>query len=296
MMRTTCPACSRSIVVYPTWVGTTTECPHCRHSFTVPAGLAEGDPVRTAEENRPYSPPLPERTEWTPQPARPDAGPPLPDRVGAWMGAYTGDGPPPPMNLGKRIMMAFLGLFLTALFGSLFFFLIYSFVEVQASQSWQVAKGKILGSGVGTKTERTSRGRRYTVYSAAVAYEYTVDGKTLTGSQLGFGSDQTYGFLAGSVAGRYKEGQEVPVYYDPADPKHAVLQRTVLFGSFIMGGVGLFVFYVGLRLLLTHVLPTMKSSNSRWLPWSRRITWPDVPLVAFGVFFLILWLPMLFGL
>jgi hypothetical protein len=33
MMRTQCPAYSRAVVVYPTWVGTTTECPHCRGQF-----------------------------------------------------------------------------------------------------------------------------------------------------------------------------------------------------------------------------------------------------------------------
>ncbi len=50
MLRTNCPGCSRAVVVYPTWVGTQTECPHCHHSFTVPAHLAEEAPAEVVAQ------------------------------------------------------------------------------------------------------------------------------------------------------------------------------------------------------------------------------------------------------
>jgi hypothetical protein len=41
--------------------------------------------------------------------------------------------------------------------------------------------------------------------------------------------------------------------------------------------------------------PTIASTNSRWLPWSRRFTWPDLPLTVLGAIGLVFWVPMLFG-
>jgi len=88
----------------------------------------------------------------------------------------------------------------------------------------------------------------------------------------------------------------VTVYHDPADPKSAVLQREVLFGGYLFALVGLFVGYIGVRLLMVAWTPTLASSTSRWLPWSRRFTWIDLPLTVLGAIGLLLWLPMLFGL
>jgi hypothetical protein len=221
---------------------------------------------------------------------------PIIDRIGRWIGAHASDEPPAPMGIGKRILYGLLGLFLTALFGGLFAWAVYSFVEAQASQKWPSVQGKVISAGLGTKVGRTSRGRRTVEYSAAVVYQYTVQGQEHTSAQLAFGPEQNYSFVARAVAERYHKDQKVTVYYDPANPKNAVLQREVLFGGYVYGFVGLFVGFCGLRLVLLSFTPMMASKNSRWLPWSHRFTWPDLPLLIVGALGLVLWIPMLFGL
>jgi hypothetical protein len=56
----------------------------------------------------------------------------------------------------------------------------------------------------------------------------------------------------------------------------------------------LFGGYWGLRCLL--LAPALASRNSRWLPWSHRFTWPDLPLTIVGVIGTLAWMAMMSGL
>src|SRR5262249_9806680 len=101
---------------------------------------------------------------------------------------------------------------------------------------------------------------------------------------------------ARALAAKYQPGERVTVYYDPADPKYAVLRREVQASTFLYGFFGLMVSCVGLRMFFIAVFPVISSSNSRWFPWSYRVTWPDLLLVV-GVFLgAFLLVPMLLGL
>lgn len=55
-----------------------------------------------------------------------------------------------------------------------------------------------------------------------LAYRYTVSGETRVGRMLRFGHDGNDGTR---LARRYREGSQVTVYYDPANPARAVIER-----------------------------------------------------------------------
>jgi len=57
-----------------------------------------------------------------------------------------------------------------------------------------------------------------------VVYEYKVNGRRFTGHRISVG-EIAGDFAAESTVNRYPQGAEVEVYYNPADPKQAVLER-----------------------------------------------------------------------
>jgi hypothetical protein len=285
MIRHRCPECGELLVNSPSAAGLTITCPHCRSPVEVPpeGTVARGEVAR-----------VPAGMEALPESDRAEES--VLDRIGGVVGAHTADGPPGPLTARKRIVLGVFGLVLAALFGGMFVWAVSEFAACRASRNWPSAPGQVEGAGVLEEISRTRRGRERVEYSTVVRYKYAVQGRDHTGARVGFGPSQSYSFLASELAGQYRPGQPVTVYYDPADPKNAVLRREVLFGGYVYGFVGLFGGFWGVRLLLVSVTPTTRTADSRWLPWSRRVTWPDLPLVVLGVIGVVLWVPMLFGL
>lgn len=85
------------------------------------------------------------------------------------------------------------------------------------------------------------RNHRRAPFSSAVGYAYTVDGQGYTGSRYSLGeganaAGRTFtseAEAAERAAARYRVGQDIPVYYDPADPAEAVLQPGANWGSYV---------------------------------------------------------------
>ncbi|TDU66137.1 uncharacterized protein DUF3592 [Prosthecobacter fusiformis] len=121
--------------------------------------------------------------------------------------------------------------------------------KMKTSESWPVAAGKVLHSEVAEA--RTRAGATTRMYEARVTYEYEVDGQTYKGDQIGFmdGSSSNRSDAAVIVNAR-PVGKEVPVYYDPANPHEACLERkTGKLPWLMMGGGGLGLLF-GARLLV----------------------------------------------
>jgi len=59
---------------------------------------------------------------------------------------------------------------------------------------------------------------------ARIAYRYSVNGKRYTGKRVSIGDDMGNGDIAGLLK-KYPRGKVVEVFYDPADPARAVLER-----------------------------------------------------------------------
>jgi hypothetical protein len=182
------------------------------------------------------------------------------------------------------------------LFGATGVWAIGSFFAASASRDWPSVNGVVDAVGVNEDVTRSSRGRQIVTYSAVVVAKYTVQGKEYTCRRIAFGHEDSYQFLARDLASQYYVGQVVEVYYAPNNPENSVLRREVLFGAHLDAIMGVCGGLFGLRLLLLAFAPTRASANSRWLPWSRRFTWLDLPIALFGAVSFVLMVPKLLGL
>jgi hypothetical protein len=99
--------------------------------------------------------------------------------------------------------------------------------KAKGAQNWPFVAGTVVHSGVDVRRSSNGRGSTTTSYYPVVAYEYEVQGHRyrsdkLNFGQVGYGSART----AEAKAAPYLPGNRVNVYYDPADPGVAVLERT----------------------------------------------------------------------
>ena len=116
------------------------------------------------------------------------------------------------------------------------------------SESWPFTEGEVVSSHV--KSRHDSDGD--TSYSAAVRYEYEVNGTTYVSRTISFGRKLYFGRAsAEDVAAMYPVGEKVTVYYDPNNPKIATLEPGISVGSFIVLGLSAVFLIVGLWFLLS---------------------------------------------
>jgi len=100
----------------------------------------------------------------------------------------------------------------------------------RAAQAWPTTTGVVLDSFVETATSYDSTSNAETTsFTPRVTYEYEVNGQRYRSDRLKT-SDGFFraGLLPGSaeaVVARYPAGAQVFVYYNPANPHEAVLER-----------------------------------------------------------------------
>ncbi len=148
--------------------------------------------------------------------------------------------------------------------GMLAFAVIYKLVEVSAARRWPATTGKILSSGIAARRKPSSPHGNDVANYPEVIYEYRVGGRRYRGERLSIG--ETAGnFGVEETLARYPAGATVTVYYNPANPAEAVLERdlppqfargiTYAFMIFL-GGAAILLFSVtNVPKLLAEVLP-----------------------------------------
>jgi len=133
-------------------------------------------------------------------------------------------------NIGMLIGLFCVGIFVLA-FGGVGVFLIYrtrkNKQQADASLGWPSTPGQILAADVQHGVSTDSDGDRRDSYSPRVRYSYHANNADYTGDKLGFGFVTGYGSESKARAAlmKYPIGGQVTVYYDPADPGNAVLER-----------------------------------------------------------------------
>ena len=121
--------------------------------------------------------------------------------------------------------------------GGLLYYYFQQRRKAQTSSGWPATEGKIVRSWVKTSTSWDSDYRtRTTAYYPAVQYEYTVLGKTYTGSRISFGgtAGKSTRRAAEAALEGYPVGASVTVYYNPHNPQDAVLERTMHGGPLML--------------------------------------------------------------
>ncbi len=130
--------------------------------------------------------------------------------------------------------------------------------EVKAAQNWQTTRGKIIRSEIGHQKKRDLDDQERVLNVPAVAYEYTVNGQKFNAERISLAEIIPESEIEATVE-RYPVGAAVTVYYNPANPREAVLERAlpVDFGK---GLAGLFALFGGgglLALLVVGKVPEL---------------------------------------
>jgi hypothetical protein len=131
---------------------------------------------------------------------------------------------------GILIGLFCVGLFVLA-FGGGGAFLLYrtrkNKQQADASLGLPSAIGQIVEADVHHSRSTDSEGDSRDSYTPHVRYTYHANGADYTGDKITFGFVSGYGSESKARAGlmKYPIGGQVPVYYDPANPEKAVLER-----------------------------------------------------------------------
>jgi hypothetical protein len=116
----------------------------------------------------------------------------------------------------------------------------------RASEKWPETEGVITLSQV-RHGKYSPRNNDWTVVTS-IKYEYEVGGRRYVSERVSFGA-MTSDADRRTEAAMYGEGMRFPVYYDPADPKVAVLETGVQGGVYTGLVIGAVCALIGLVLM-----------------------------------------------
>ncbi len=99
---------------------------------------------------------------------------------------------------------------------------------VGPTRNWAAASATILNTTIEANTGTTVDGDVSTTYYPKVLYEYQVNGQAYRSDKRVLGSEVGKGLKSWAERdiAAYQRGTTVPVYYNPANPAEAVLERT----------------------------------------------------------------------
>jgi len=128
--------------------------------------------------------------------------------------------------------------------------IIYLTLRVRKAARWTEGRARITQAKV--QVDHSHFDKTRAINQAALAYEFTVGGKTIHGKRISLGLapaervDQTLK--------RYRPGAEVPVYYDPENPRDCVLERDppVSFGCLWGGTITVLLLYASAWIWMTN--------------------------------------------
>ncbi|TPN48987.1 DUF3592 domain-containing protein [Mesorhizobium sp. B1-1-9] len=127
--------------------------------------------------------------------------------------------------------------FVCAVAGMLSFITVMKWREVRALSHWLPTPGKIISSrvearevrssGAGSDSSDTTEMRNF----PAITFEYKVGGKKFQSSRYSV-QENLGNFEVTETLAQFPRGADVTVFYNPADPSEAVIERTMPDGAF----------------------------------------------------------------
>lgn len=124
--------------------------------------------------------------------------------------------------------------------------------DIRQASRWPSTRGKVVTNMIESIKNRPGD-PGYNFHDTEVTnlplveYEYHVGGKQYRGKRITIG-EKTSGYEIEEILDRYPVGTEVTVYYDPADPQKAVLERDFPRWVWLVGG-GCFLASIAVPLL-----------------------------------------------
>lgn len=133
----------------------------------------------------------------------------------------------------STIFLIFFTLFWTALVGVFNTVIISDIIRREQAQSYPSTRGTVIRSVI-----KETGSSDDTTYSPEIDFTYPVNGKTYSSNTYRYGQvGSSQRSHADSVVAQYVVGQQVVVYYNPADPTDAILDRDTQ-------GMDLFLFLI----------------------------------------------------
>ncbi len=157
---------------------------------------------------------------------------------------------PPPLNLVSSWVLLMLVMAIPFLVS---FVIVHKMVEVKQAAHWIQGSARITASRLKAGHVHHAGGVSGVVNEAVVAYEFSAGGKVRHGSRISIG--ETAGEEVAKALKKYPVGASVPVYYDPANPDHCVLEREAPANAGCMAGIILTLFAGGLALASVFLFP-----------------------------------------
>jgi hypothetical protein len=156
------------------------------------------------------------------------------------------------MSAGAIFMIIVVALFPTLLIVAI----VVKLWEVSKARRWPSATGKVIVSTVQSHKKTPGDpgynfGDTEVTNEPRVEYEYRVGGRKYRGRRITIG-EKTSGSELEAILARYPVGAAVTVYYDPANPQTAVLERDLPAGLWAVG-VGCVVLSIAVPLVAALV-------------------------------------------
>ena len=105
------------------------------------------------------------------------------------------------------------------------------------SKKWPSVAGVVVNARLETLSNRQLR-----EYRPEISYTYTLNSTEFTSSRVTFGDFLYSSFARGASQRRvakYPVGSTVCVFYDPGDPREAVLEPGITWSLFVVAGIGI---------------------------------------------------------
>ncbi len=173
--------------------------------------------------------------------------------------------------------LAFAGVFVIALAAQV--------LKVYRARSWPTTTGKITESKVRTRKRQSDDAGQEYQSEPLVKYEYQVNGTPYRGTRISF-AERIGGADVLPTLAHYPVGKQVQVYYDPANPQQAVLERDLPTIMVVVVGA-IIIFFLGAAILLPFAFTGAGTWLAPWLPHPER-AFAVTMLGAMGLFALLM--------
>lgn len=128
--------------------------------------------------------------------------------------------------------------------------IVYKMGEVRRAARWPSAQARIVRSKLRTVATKTADGSASRGNMPDIEYVFSVDGSEYHGKRISIGEIKPDSPAVGAALERYQVGRTGPVFYDPDNPKEAVLERDPPANPRTMYAIAAGVMLVGLAVVV----------------------------------------------
>lgn len=146
--------------------------------------------------------------------------------------------------------------------GSIAGMIVYKMHDVRRAAKWPSAQGRIVHSRVRAVRRKQSDGSTTVSNAADIEYAFSVGGVEHTGKRIGIGEIPAGSPEVEAALERYRVGTTGPVFYNPDNPKEAVLERDPPTSPAVLYAIAAGVLLVGFVIVIAF---TRVSEIIDWL-------------------------------